>query len=58
LRNAISLFEQLINNSEINFENIINTLSIISTERLEAFLNKLLNKDNLIINDFQELIDS
>lgn len=58
LRNAISLFEQLIKNSEINFNSIISTLWIIEENKLIIFLNKLLNKDKTIINDFEKIIES
>ncbi len=57
LRTAISLFEQLIINSEIKYENVIENLWIVWDEKLEEFLEKLLKKDNLIINDFNNLID-
>jgi len=56
LRNAISLFEQLISNNKIQFETIINTLWIVNKEKLNEFLNKLLNKDPSIISDIDELI--
>lgn len=56
LRNALSLFEQLISDNEINYENIINTLWIVSDKKLEKFLNKLLESDNSIINDYEEII--
>lgn len=56
LRNAISLFEQMISNNEITYQNIINTLWVIPEEKLESFLEKLKNKDSSIIDDYEELI--
>lgn len=58
LRNAISLFEQMISNNSITYENIVNTLWIIPEEKLEIFLNKLISKDSSITDDFDELISS
>ena len=58
LRNAISLFEQLILDSKISFQNISQTLGIISEEAKEVFLWKLQNKDASIFVDFEELQNS
>ncbi|MDD3646042.1 MAG: DNA polymerase III subunit gamma/tau [Candidatus Gracilibacteria bacterium] len=55
-RNAISLFEQLINDSEINYDKIISTLGIVEDELLSNFLDKLINEDASIVNDFDNLI--
>lgn len=55
LRNAISLFEQLIYNWEINFDNVTKNFSIPKTETLEIFYNKLLNKDPALIDDFENI---
>lgn len=49
LRNAISLFEQLITNSEIKYENIIKQLEIVDENVIDEFLNKLLAKDSSVI---------
>ncbi len=49
LRNAISLFEQLIENSEINYENIVKKLEIVDENEIDTFLNKLLNSDKTVI---------
>ncbi len=57
LRTAISLFEQLIIDSEIKYENIIENLWIVGDEKMEKFLEKLLKKDNSIVSDFNILID-
>lgn len=56
-RNAISLFEQLIDNNEINYDRIISTLWIVEDEILSSFLDKLINEDSSIINDFDRLIE-
>ena len=56
LRNAISLFEQLISDSEINYNNVVEKLWIVDEDILENFLNKLLKKDTSIIQDFDELV--
>ena len=58
LRNAISLFEQLIVKDKIIFDTIIENLWIVNDEKLKEFLNKLKNKENEVINDFEELISS
>ncbi|MFK7780540.1 MAG: DNA polymerase III subunit gamma/tau [Candidatus Gracilibacteria bacterium] len=50
LRNAISLFEQLISNSEINYETIVKQLEIVDENIIDEFLNKLLAKDSSVIN--------
>ncbi len=58
LRNAISSFEQLTINSQIKYKNIIESLWIVNEEKLEFFLNKLLNKQHSIIEDYEELVSS
>lgn len=56
LRNAISLFEQLIDSGKIEYKHIVEKLWIVSGEKLDIFLNKLLNKDTTIIEDFDNLV--
>ena len=56
-RNAINLFEQLIVWNEINYENVISSLWLVSDEKLEIFLDKLLTKDKSIIDDFDDIIN-
>lgn len=56
LRNAISLFEQLINDNDISYNLVVEKLWIVDEEILENFLNKLLKKETSIIQDFDELI--
>lgn len=58
LRNAISLFEQLIENSEVVYEKIVEKLWISSEEELEKFISKLENLDISIIEDFEKKVDS
>jgi len=56
LRNALSLFEQLVIYSEINYSNIVENLWIVKWEVLDNFLEKLLNKNPKIVDNFDELI--
>ncbi len=57
LRNAISLFEQLIFDSELNYENIVKKLEIVDEDIISTFLEKLLNKDSSVIEIFDKNID-
>lgn len=56
LRNAISLFEQLVTDSEINYEILVEKLWIISINETASFLDKLLARDISILWDFDKLI--
>jgi len=56
LRNALSLFEQLVINNEVNYSNIVKNLWIVKWEVLDNFLEKLLNKNTKIVDSFDELI--
>ncbi len=56
LRNAISTFEQLIEKSQIKYDNIIENLWIVNNEKLEDFLEKLISKDTSIIENYEDLI--
>lgn len=58
LRNAISLFEQLIYNSEIIFENVINNYWIPRAEVISNFYLKLFSKDVSVITDFENIISN
>jgi len=58
LRNAISLFEQLIEDKEINYQKIVEKLWISSLEERQNFIEKLKNKDLSIIDDFDKIIES
>ncbi len=57
LRNAISLFEQMIVDNTISYSNIVDKLWIIDEEKIDNILYKLLNFDNSVINDIDLLID-
>ena len=57
LRNALSLFEQLVINNEIKYWNIVENLWIVKWEVLENFLEKLLNKSPKIVEIFDKIID-
>jgi DNA polymerase III subunit gamma/tau len=56
LRNAISLYEQLITDNKITYSDIIDKLWLTWEKELENFLQKLLNKDISIIDDFNLLV--
>lgn len=56
LRNAISLFEQMISDSKIIYSDIVEKLWIISENETSSFLEKLLTKDSSIVSDFDKLI--
>lgn len=56
LRNAISLFEQLVSDSEINYEILVEKLWIISENETSLFLDKLLSRDVSILWDFDKLV--
>lgn len=58
LRNAISLFEQLIYNGEIHFETVINNYGIPKNEIITNFYTKLLLKDSSLITDFENIISN
>ncbi|MDR0771677.1 MAG: hypothetical protein LBF15_01015 [Candidatus Peribacteria bacterium] len=45
LRNAISLYEQLISSNKISYNDIVEKLGLVSDEELRQFLDKLLAKD-------------
>lgn len=55
LRNAISLFEQLVKNSEIKFENVLGDYWIPENEKIIDFYEKLISKDSTIIADFEDI---
>lgn len=56
LRNAISLFEQLINDNEINYDHVVEKLWIVEDEVLDNFMQKLLSRDNSVVEDFDKLV--
>ncbi|MBW7954762.1 DNA polymerase III subunit gamma/tau [Candidatus Gracilibacteria bacterium] len=55
LRNAISLFEQLIVNDEIKYDTIINNYGIPTSDIISNFYTKIINNDNSVINDFDSI---
>ncbi len=58
MRNAISLFEQMIVKDEIKYKNIVEKLGIASKDEKNLFLEKLLNKDNEAIDMFENISSS
>lgn len=56
LRNAISLFEQLISDWEIKYVDIVKKLEIVNEEIIDNFLEKLLHKDKEVINIYEKVI--
>jgi len=55
LRNAISLFEQLIINDEIKYENIVSTLGITPLDEIKEFLDLLIDNNKEILEKFQDI---
>lgn len=58
LRNAISLFEQLIIDWKITFENIKTKMWILSELDIDNILNKLLSNDVTVITDIDNIIEN
>jgi DNA polymerase III gamma/tau subunit len=42
MRNAVSLFEQLIVDSKISYDHIVETLGVASEDEKQSFISKLL----------------
>jgi len=57
LRNAISLFEQLNDWWNIEFKAIIEKLWIVNFDKISLFLDKLINKDTTLLDDFEKIIE-
>lgn len=55
MRNALSLFEQLIVDNNISFTYIANTLGVSKIEEQRSFLSKILKKDTSALEDFTTL---
>ncbi len=55
MRNAVSLFEQLISDDNISFQHIIETLGIASEDEKNQFIEKLTSLDVSILDDFESL---
>ena len=58
MRNAVSLFEQLITDDTISYDHIIQTLWIMSDEEKTDFIHKLFSHDNSILDDFDAISDT
>jgi len=58
MRNAVSLFEQLINDKTISYKHIIETLGIMSEEEKKDFIAKLLARDSSLLEDFESIANS
>jgi len=57
LRNALTLFEQLIVDGNISFSYIESTLGVSSEEEKISFLQKLLEKDISLLTDYDTLLE-
>jgi len=55
LRNAISLFEQLIVNKEIVFDRVIENFWIPQTELIQKIYDKIFQWDTSVVQDFEEM---
>lgn len=58
LRNAISLFEQFIIWGKISFDFIKANLWLVSSEKIEEIVDKILAKDRTILHEIKEIQDS
>lgn len=58
MRNAVSLFEQLVKDNTISYQNIIETLWIMSEDEKRWFILKLLSRDISLIKDFESISTS
>lgn len=58
LRNAISLFEQLIHDNKIEFAYITETLGVASEDEKKNFIEKIFEKDFTLLDDFEEILKS
>ncbi len=56
LRNAINIFEQLVIDSEIKFDNVLTKLWVVDIDIKKSFFNKLLSWDKTILQDFDKLV--
>lgn len=55
MRNAVSLFEQLISDWNISYAHIVETLWVASEDEKKAFISKLMGKDSSILDEFEAL---
>lgn len=55
LRNAISLFEQLVVDGSISYEHIEQTLGVSKQQEIQEFAQKLIESDSSVMSDFEKL---
>jgi len=55
MRNAVSLFEQLVRDNTISYDSIIETLWIMSEDEKNNFIAKLMSQDTSILDDFETI---
>lgn len=53
LRNALSLLEQYVIDNKVSYQNIVDNLGIVTEDELNSFFEKLINKDESVIADFE-----
>lgn len=58
LRNALTLFEQLIVDWKIQFDHVESTLWVSSDNEKDIFLQKILARDTSLLNDYETLVES
>lgn len=58
MRNAVSLFEQLIQYNTISYQQIIQSLGIMSEDEKKSFIQKLYSRDISLIEDFSSIANS
>ncbi len=58
MRNAVSLFEQLIKDNTISYDHIVETLWVASEDEKKIFISKLLSMDSSLLDDFEQLVKS
>lgn len=55
MRNAVSLFEQLISDQKISYDHIVETLGVASEDEKKQFIAKLVARDSSLLDDFDLL---
>lgn len=58
MRNAVSLFEQLIVDGVIDYARVFESQGLSSASEREAFITKLLARDVGVLDDFDSMISS
>jgi DNA polymerase III subunit gamma/tau len=58
MRNAVSLFEQLIVDSKISYSHIVKTLWVASEDEKWSFISKLTSSDASLLDDFSQMQSS